>query len=63
MKVVKSNGIIHYHGVAKEEDKKLFEDVKTATEKEGRRIKLIRKTKVKSYAPKVYHWVLDCKII
>ena len=64
MKVVKPNGIIHYHGIAKkDEDKKLFEDVKTATEKEGRKVKLIKKTKVKSYAPKVYHFVLDCKII
>lgn len=63
MKVVKHNGIIHYHGVAKKEDKKLFEDVETAARKEGREVKLIKKTKVKSYAPKVYHFVLDCKII
>jgi len=62
-KVVKSNGIIHYHGIAKNnEEKKLFEDVKEVFEKEGRKVKLIKKTKVKSYAPKVYHWVLDCRI-
>lgn len=63
MKVVKSNGIIHYHGIAKKEDEKLFEDVETAAKMEGRKVKLIKKTKVKSYAPKVYHLVLDCKII
>jgi len=64
VKAVKANGIIHYHGVAKKnEDKKLFNDVKQTAEKEGRKVELIKKTKVKSYAPKVYHFVLDCKII
>jgi len=63
MKVVKSNGIIHYHGVARKDEDKLFEDVKVITKIEGRKTRLIKKTKVKSYAPKVYHWVLDCKII
>lgn len=63
MKVVKPNGVIHYHGIAKKEDKKLFEDVETTAKIEGRKARLIKKTKVKSYAPKVYHFVLDCKII
>ena len=63
MKVVKPNGSIHYHGVAKEDEDKLFEDVEKAAEKEGRKVKLIKKTKVKSYAPKIYHWVLDCEIM
>lgn len=63
MKVVKLNGIIHYHGTAKKEDwKKLLEDVKTAADIEGFKVKLLKKVKVKSYSPKVYHWVLDCKI-
>jgi len=64
MKVVKPNGVIHYHGIAKkDEEKKLFEDVKRAARIGGRKVRLIKKTKVKSYAPKVYHWVLDCKIV
>ncbi len=64
IKTVKTGGVIYYHGTAKiNEDKKLFEDVKTIAEKKGRKVKLIKKTKVKSYAPKVFHWVLDCKII
>jgi len=64
MQVIKSNGIIHYHGTAKKEEwKNLFRDVKNAVEKEGMRVKLLRKLIVKSYAPRVYHWVLDCKII
>jgi tRNA wybutosine-synthesizing protein 2 len=64
MKVVKLDGAIHYHGIAKkDEEKKLFEEVKAAAEIEERKVKLIKKTKVKSYAPKVYHWVIDCEII
>ncbi len=63
MKVVKPDGVIHYHGIAKEEEKKLFGEVKTAAEIGGRKVKLIKKTKVKSYAPKIYHFVLDCKVI
>lgn len=64
MKVVKPNGIIHYHGVAKKDKyKKLLEDIKIMAHTKGRGVELIKKTKVKSYAPKVYHWVLDCKII
>jgi len=61
IRVVKPNGIIHYHGTAKDW-KKLLDDVKTAAEIEGFKVELIEKTKVKSYAPKIYHWVLDCKI-
>lgn len=64
MKVVKQNGIIHYHGTGKKEGwKELFEDVETAADIMGFKAKLVRKIKVKSYAPKVYHWVLDCKIL
>ncbi len=64
MKVVKFDGIIHYHGTAKKEGwKELFEDVGTAAEIEGFKVELIKKVRVKSYAPKIYHWVLDCKIL
>ena len=59
--VVKYGGIIHYHGIAKKEEwKKLFEEVKEAAEERKLRVKLMEKVKVKSYAPKVFHWVLDC---
>jgi tRNA wybutosine-synthesizing protein 2 len=60
MKVIKPNGIIHYHGTAYDW-KELFDDVNTAAEIEGFKTELIRKTRVKSYAPKIYHWVLDCR--
>jgi tRNA wybutosine-synthesizing protein 2 len=63
MKVIKKNGIMHYHGTAKENEwKQLFDDVKTAAELYGFEVELLKKTKVKSYAPKIYHWVLDCRI-
>ena len=58
------NGIIHYHVTGKKEDwEKMFEDVETAAEINSFEAELIRKVKVKSYAPKIYHWVLDCKIL
>jgi tRNA wybutosine-synthesizing protein 2 len=62
MKVIKPNGVIHYHGTAKNW-KELFDDIKTASDIEGFNVKLIRKVRVKSYAPKIYHWVLDCRIL
>jgi tRNA wybutosine-synthesizing protein 2 len=61
MKVIKPNGTIHYHGNAKNWNE-LFDDVKTAAAIEGFKVELIDKVKVKSYAPKIYHWVLDCRI-
>ena len=61
LKVVKPNGTIHYHGTAKDW-KELFNDIETAAEIEGFKVELIRKIRVKSYAPKIYHWVLDCRI-
>jgi tRNA wybutosine-synthesizing protein 2 len=61
MKVIKPNGIMHYHGNAKDWNE-LFDDVKTAAEIEEFKVKLTGKVRVKSYAPKIYHWVLDCKI-
>lgn len=63
MKVVKNNGVIHYHCTGKKEEwKKLLEDVEVAADIMGFKVKFINKINVKSYAPKVYHWVLDCKI-
>jgi len=61
MKVIKQNGVIHYHGTAKYW-KELFDDVKTAAEIEGFKVELIRKVRVKSYAPRIYHLVLNCRI-
>ena len=62
MKAARPNTIIHYHTTGKKLDN-LFEDVKIAAKISGLNVKLLKKKKVKSYAPKVYHYVLDCKII
>jgi len=62
MKAAKQNTIIHYHTTGTEKDN-LFEDVKIAAEISRLNVKLLNQKKVKSYAPKVYHYVLDCKII
>jgi tRNA wybutosine-synthesizing protein 2 len=63
LKVVKFGGVIHYHGVAKEEGwEVLLEDVKSAAKDEKLKVRLVKRVRVKSYAPKVYHWVLDCKV-
>lgn len=63
MKVVKSDGTIHYHCLAEKDSiKKRFEEVETAAEIAGFKTKLLKCKKVKSYAPKIYHYVLDCQV-
>jgi len=62
MKAARPNTIIHYHTTGKKSDN-LFEDVKIAAKISGLNVKLLKQKKVKSYAPRVYHYVLDCKII
>jgi len=62
MKVCKKGTIIHYHTIGtKDED--IFDDVKIAAKISGLKVELLEKTKVKSYKPKTYHYVLDCKIV
>lgn len=53
MKVVKPSGTIHYHGLEKKPEK-LENDI-------GDHLKVIKKVKIKSYSPKVFHFVLDCE--
>ena len=56
LEIVNPNGIIHYHGIDDEKPKQLEEDVKNYG-------KVLKKTKVKSWAPRKYHWILDVKIM
>jgi len=53
MQVVKPGGTIHYHGLEKKPEK-LENDI-------GEHLKVIKKVKIKSYSPKVFHFVLDCE--
>lgn len=65
MKIVKSNGIIHYHStLGKDEShEKLLFEINDAAVNYGFEVKLLGWKRVKSYAPKVDHVVLDCKIL
>ncbi len=60
----KEGGIIHYHDVFKQEE--IFDVpinlVKNAAKEFGFEAKILFKRKVKSYAPKVYHVVLDVEV-
>ena len=62
LKVVKrTGGIIHYHDIAKQEDlfEKPINTLKEAILKHNFNIKILYRGIVKSYAPKVYHIVID----
>ena len=65
MKIIKNKRIIHYHSTLgkNESYEKLLQEIKSIAKKEGFRVELLRWKKVKSYAPKVDHVVLDCEII
>lgn len=64
IRYLKKGGIIHYHESTPEPI--LFERpvnrVKTAAEKQNRKIKVINKRSIKKYSPGVYHTVVDIKI-
>jgi len=68
MKIVKSGSIIHYEDVIKldEKDKEIervMKDVEKYAEKAGFKVKLLLARKIKSYGPKVEHYVFDIEII
>jgi len=54
-------GIIHYHDVAKN-PREIAEIVRKACEREGREAKIIEIRRIKSYAPKRYHYVADVMV-
>jgi tRNA wybutosine-synthesizing protein 2 len=64
--VLKEKGIIHYHDVFKEEDlwDKPIEILKKSAEENGYVLeKILDKIIVKSYAPRVFHVVIDGKFL
>ena len=65
MKVIKKNGIIHYHSTLQENEshEKLLFEINDVAAKYGFQVDLISWKKIKSYAPKVDHVVLDVKLI
>jgi len=65
MKVIKKNGIIHYHSILGEDEshEKLLFEINDVAVTHGSQVELISWKKVKSYAPKVDHIVLDVRIL
>jgi tRNA wybutosine-synthesizing protein 2 len=63
MKILKKGGMIHYDALIRtdhiEED---LENIKKLFEATGRKVKIINPQKVKSYRPKVDHYVIDFQI-
>lgn len=63
LKILKKGGIVHYDALIKtdfvDED---LENVKKLFEKEGRKVEIINPQRVKSYRPKVDHYVIDLKV-
>ena len=56
MELVKRGGFIHYHGIDGEEPEKLFNEIEKAC---PGKCELIDKSRVKSWSPRKWHWVLD----
>ncbi|AKB35131.1 tRNA (Guanine37-N1) -methyltransferase [Methanosarcina siciliae C2J] len=63
--LTKPGGIIHYYGITPEED--LFESsvelIRKAAEKAGRKIEVLEKRVVRSYAPHQYNICIEARII
>jgi tRNA wybutosine-synthesizing protein 2 len=62
-RIAKKNAVIHFHRTVKEEEIDEFRKslIKIGT-RNGVKIKVNNITKVKSYAPKIWHFVFDLKI-
>ncbi|AKB31193.1 tRNA (Guanine37-N1) -methyltransferase [Methanosarcina siciliae HI350] len=63
--LTKPGGVIHYYGITPEED--LFESsvelIRKAAEKAGRKIEVLEKRVVRSYAPHQYNICIEARII
>ena len=63
LKIAKNNAVIHFHRTAKtNEIKKLREKIMEIGKENKYKIKILRTKKVKSYAPNIWHVVLDLKV-
>ena len=58
---IKNNGIINFHNTYKKEELWDFaeEQIRNIIESYGFKLKILQKKKVKSFAPKIYHVVMD----
>ncbi len=64
LKSLKGNGIIHFHQKCKEEEfpEKIFNEVKKVATTEGWKAEMLFYKKIKSYAPRIIHGVIDIKV-
>jgi len=64
LEVLKDEGVIHFHQKCKEEDfpDKLFKKIKSIVQQHGKNAEMIYCKKIKSYAPRIIHGVMDIKI-
>lgn len=62
LRIAKNNSVIHFHRTVKtEEIKKLKEKIMEIGKKY--KIKILKTKRVKSYAPKIWHFVFDLKVV
>jgi len=64
-RLLKPRGIIHYHNIYSEQDmrSKPVEEIEKAAAKAGYRVSGIAHHTVKSYAPRVWHVVVDAEVV
>lgn len=62
LKLVKNGGMIHYHGLDGEKPDNLWSEVQETCKKKKVKCELVGKSRVKSWNPKKFHWVLDVEI-
>lgn len=64
LRIAKNNCIIHFHRIVKKEEiEQLKKRIKSLAEKNKCKIKFICVKKIKSYAPRIWHVVMDMRII
>ena len=67
-RIIKKGGTLHYEDLVnitdeRNEVEKIVNEVKKIAKSNGRDIELIFDRKIKSYGPKIGHWVFDLKVI
>jgi tRNA wybutosine-synthesizing protein 2 len=63
-KIAKNNAVIHFHRTVKQEEiEKIKKKIIEIGKKNKVKIKILKTVKVKSYAPKILHVVLDLEVI
>jgi tRNA G37 N-methylase Trm5 len=67
-KIVKDNGVIHYEDLVNVDDvenevERIVNEVREVANGCGKDVELVSDRKIKSYGPKVGHWVFDIRVV